>query len=505
MSDRPNLLLIMTDQQKATSLGLYGNPDVRTPHVERLAAGGVTFEQAYTPHPLCVPARVSFWTGRWPHQHGSRTNQLPLEVGMDNYLTRLDEAGYTLGLIGKNHCFQPPDLERFDVVYQAMHRGPLDTEGDPAIAAAKEFFCRPDLDRPRTAAHVHPGPPEVCTTGLLAQRATRFIAAQRGAARPWALWLSIPDPHSPYVAPEPYASRYHPDRITLPPWDPHELDAKPERVRVFHELMRFGDATEADFRRCVAIYYAMVAFIDDAVGQVLDTLAATGQDQNTIVAFTSDHGDYAGEHRMVAKSSTFYDCLTRVPLLLRFPGRVPAGQRCPALVSTMDVLPTCFALASLEGPPGVSARPLPAPYVPAEAGGGRARDAVFSEYGAGGPPVRLTDIQQVGDESAGTARAMLNAREAQGRPKMVRQGHWKYCWDPLDPDNESRELYDLEADPWELRNLADDPAHAEKRAALERRLLSWSIHTEDGAPRPLCFDPDTFDNSQKSFIPEAQE
>jgi arylsulfatase A-like enzyme len=409
-------------------------------------------------------------------------------------------------LVGKNHCFQQPDLDRFDVVYEAGHQGPLDTEGDPAIAAAKAFFATPELHRPRWAALAHPSRPEVCTSGLLAQRASRFIEAQQRSERPWALWLSIPDPHSPYTAPEPYATRFDPERIALPPWEPGELDGKPERVRVFHELMRFGEASEADLRRCVAMYYAMVAFVDDAVGQVLGALEATGQAHDTIVVFTSDHGDYAGEHRMVAKSSTFYDCLTRVPLLVRFPGRVPAGQRCDALVSTMDVLPTCFALAGLDGPPGVSGRPLPAPAIPAEAGGGRRRDAVFSEYGAGGPPVRLRDIASTASASAaGTARALLNAREAQGRPKMVRAGRWKYCWDPLDPDDESRELYDLEADPWELHNLARDPEHAETRAALDRRLWRWSVHTEDAAPRALYFDPATFDNSRAPFVPEAQE
>jgi arylsulfatase A-like enzyme len=118
----------------------------------------------------------------------------------------------------------------------------------------------------------------------------------------------------------------------------------------------------------------------------------------------------------------------------------------------------------------------------------------------------MADIASIVDgDAAGTVRALLNAREAQGRPKMVRAGRWKYCWDPLDPDDESRELYDLEADPWELRNLAADPEYAGTRAALEQRLLRWSVRTEDAAPRPLFFDPATFDNSRTPFIPDAQE
>src|SRR5688500_13581154 len=110
MAKRPNVLLIMTDQQRASAIRMYGNPDVPTPSLERLAARGVRFEQCYTPHPLCVPARVSFWTGRYPHETGSRTNETPMPAGADHFARRLKEAGYRLGLVGKNHCFQGEDM-----------------------------------------------------------------------------------------------------------------------------------------------------------------------------------------------------------------------------------------------------------------------------------------------------------------------------------------------------------------------------------------------------------
>lgn len=502
-TQRPNLLLIMTDQQKATSLGLYGNPDVRTPYLERLASEGVQFDQAYTPQPLCVPARVSFWTGRYPHQHGARTALTFLPPRMDHYLARLDDAGYTLGLIGKNHCFERDNLARFDTLYEAYHSGPVDAEGDPSILAFKEFMRQRRHDYAPTHDVVCPLPPGSCTTGVLAERAERFIAASRRESRPWALWLSFPDPHPPYQAPEPYCSRFDADRITMPPWDPTLLATKPERLRVVYELMRFRTYTEADMRRLVATYYAMIAFVDDAVGRVLGALEEAGQSRDTIVVFVSDHGDYAGEHGMVEKWGGFYDCLTRVPLLLRFPRQVPGGQRCPALVSTHDVLATCFALAGLEGPLGVSARPLPAPYIP---GGGAPRDAVVSEWGAGGPVVRLAEVAAYGDgPGIGTWAALAIPRAAQGRAKMLRTGLWKYCWDPLDPDNEGRELYDLEADPWELHNLAHDPGYAETCVALEHRLLRWSVVTEDAEPRPLMYDLATLRNSEAPQYAPAEE
>ena len=329
---------------------------------------------------------------------------------------------------------------------------------------------------PRASGRRNPHRPDVCTTGVLARRAAEFVTAQRGTGRPWALWLSFPDPHPPFQAPEPYFSRFDPERIALPPWDPDLLATKPERLRVVHTLMRFGDYAEADLRCVVAAYYAMIAFVDDGVGQVLAALEASGQERDTVVVFTSDHGDYAGQWGMVEKWGSFAESLTRVPLLLRYPGVVPAGQRCDALLSTLDVLPTFFALAGLEGPPGAGGQPLPSPYVPA---GAPPRDAVFSEWGAGGPLVSLREAEAYDDpRHLGAWSALAPERAAQGRAKMIRMGRWKYCWDPMDPDGEGRELYDVAADPWELENLARAPEYASTCAALEQRLLRWSVLTE---------------------------
>jgi arylsulfatase A-like enzyme len=308
------------------------------------------------------------------------------------------------------------------------------------------------------------------------------------------LWLSIPDPHGPLQCPEPYASLHPPASITLPPWVEDDLAGKMERVRVFKHLLSYDAMSEAEIRQRVSIYYGMIRFLDDAVGQVLDALDRLGLTNDTIVAFTSDHGDYAGEHRLTDKSSTLLDCMTRVPLILAWPGHLPAGAVVHTPVSLLDVLPTCLALAGLDRPAGIDGRQLP------EAGGDPPREAVFAEYGAGGPRLRLADLPRLTQqpwEDQTPPIPLLRWREAEGHPKMVRWGHYKYIYDPMD---EVDEMYDLRADPWEMTNLAGDPAYAATRAAGRKWLLDWSIRGEGAQPAPLFFDPVTGRNTTDGFV-----
>jgi arylsulfatase A-like enzyme len=489
MARRPNLLLIMTDQQRASAIRLYGNPDVPTPALERLAARGIRYNHCYTPHPLCVPARVSFWTGRYAHQHGARTNEIPMPAGEPHLARQLHDAGYRLALIGKDHCFTAADHALFSLHDIIGHGGPETCE-TPAEAAVVEWIRggRQPGQRLLSPARVNPYPAADCPTAVLAWRAIRFLETARDD-QPFCLWLSIPDPHGPLQCPEPYASLHPPDSITLPPWRDGDLASKMERIRVFAQLLGYADMSEAEIRQRVSIYYGMIRFLDDAVGQVLDALDRLGLTDDTIVAFTSDHGDYAGEHRLTDKSSTLLDCMTRVPLLLAWPGRLPAGAVETHPVSLLDVVPTCLGLAGLPRPAGIDGRMLPA------TGDDPPRAAVFSEYGAGGPRLRLTDLPRFADtswEDQAPPIPLLRWREAEGRPKMVRWDRYKYIYDP---DDEVDELYDLQADPWELTNLAADPTHAAIRSAGRDHLLAWSVATEGGRPTPLYFDPTTGRNT----------
>ncbi len=495
---RPNVVIIMTDQQKATALDLYGGP-VRSPNLARLASRGALYEHAYTPHPLCVPARVAFWTGRWPHSTGARTNETPMPRGETHLAQLLHGAGYRLGHFGKNHCFTREDLDTyFDRVFLAGHGdsfGPNVTmprlATEPLPGPPNPAHMSTDWGYRRPVAEARTEPPEESATYRVTDEACRFLEEHADDSptggrgdQPVCLWVSIPDPHEPYQAPEPYASMYPPERVHLPPWRDGEMEGKPERQRVYQWLFDYQDLPEEDARLAASMYYGMCAFIDERVGHVLDTLERLGMRDDTIVVYTSDHGDFVGEHRMLIKCNAFYDALTRVPLIVSYPRaqELSRGERRADLVSTIDVMPTVLTLAGLPVPTAVQAQSLPG--VP---GAPPPRGAAFSAYGAGGPPVTLADVQRV--VKRGEPRVLhpfLREREAHGHGKMVRTHRWKYTRDSVDG---AEELYDLQEDPWELTNLASDPARAGALSEMRLKLADWLLDTENARPITLGFRP----------------
>lgn len=487
MANRPNILVIMTDQQKATASHLYGNTFCQTPSLQRLADQGVLYEHAVTPHPLCVPARVSLWTGQWPHAHGSRRNETLMPPQADHAFRLWKAAGYRTGLIGKNHCFeQPDDLALFDVWCEISHGG---LPANPAtrgmewfrplegIHAAHELRRTLTPQNPRFGYAVSDFPLEDYSTGLIAGQTVRFLESY--GHEPFALWVSFPDPHEPWVAPRQYADLFPPERIDLPPWREGEFTdpRAPERNQVLHRMLGMAEDALEDVYGLLAVYYGMVRFIDDALGQILDALEQLGLRDNTIIVFCSDHGDFAGEHRMQCKGGVFYDCLTRVPLVIARPGQLPAGVRDPSMANLVDIVPTLLTLQGIEPPRAMHGQPLPTVT------GAAPRPATFSEYGAGGPPFRMADLETLPPPyGRRTLIQSLRWREAEGRRKMVRTPQWKYVHDPL---GDRDELYNLVNDPWELENVVDDPRHREIVAELRLHLADWSIRTEDARPVPL--------------------
>ena len=487
VAEQPNILVIMTDQQKATASHLYGNACCETPNLQRLADEGVLYQHAFTPHPLCVPARISFWTGKYPHQHGGRRNETLLPQGATHAWQMWKRAGYTTGLIGKNHCFvDQTDLDLFDVWCEISHGGlPADptTKGMDwfrpieGINAAHELRHTMPPQNPRFAYATSDYPLADYSTGLVTGQTVRFLEAQ--GDKPFALWVSFPDPHEPWVCPAQYAALFGREKITLPPWRDGEFAGPevPERNRVLYEMLGIRHDQIDDLYGLLAVYYGMIRFIDDSVGQILDALVRLGLRDNTIVVFCSDHGDFMGEHAMQCKGGVFYDCLTRVPLIVSWPGQLPRGVVDESMVNLIDVVPTLLALQGMEIPPTMQGQPLPTVTNTAP------RDATFAEYGAGGPPFRLADLEKL--EKPWGRRALIESlrqREAEGRRKMVRTQSWKYVHDPL---GDQDELYDLVNDPWELVNVVNEPQHAQVLAELRLRLADWAIATEDGQPVPL--------------------
>ena len=370
----------MCDQLRATALRLYGNRQTRQPHLEALAASGVLYRRAFTPYPVCVPARVAFWTGRWPHLTGSFNNTNYLQPGETHLLQLLRGAGYATALVGKNHCFTEPDLARyFDTYYPVGHGGPAANGGDAEVAAAREWVrSGGGALGAAYGARISPFPVQKHGTWLIGEQADAFIRASRD--RPWCAWVSIADPHTPYQVSQPYASRYAPQTLRLPPHEPPGYPGKPRRFRLLAEGMGAGEVTDEHLRFLLSIYYGMIAVIDDVVGRLLRALQETGQWEDTIVLFTADHGDYATEHRVVRKGAALYDATVRVPLIISQPGRLPAGAVCEDLVSTLDALPSLTRLLGLPALPGRSGRPLPV------VAGGAPQTMVFSETGMEGAP-----------------------------------------------------------------------------------------------------------------------
>lgn len=487
MSTSPNILFIMSDQMKATASHLYGNSFCETPSLARLAEDGVLYENAITPHPLCVPARVSVWTSRFPHSHGGRRNETLMPPGQDHAFRLWKQAGYRTGLIGKNHCFtSASDRALFDIWCEIGHGGlPLDptTRGMDwfrpieAIHAAHATRRNMPQQSPRFGYAVTDYPLEEYSTGLVSGQTVRFL--EEFGDEPFALWVSYPDPHEPWEAPRQYAEMFPPEKIELPSTRADEFSdgTAPERNRVLYEILGMDEDSEEDIYGVLGCYYGMTRFVDDGVGQILDALARLGLREKTIVVFCADHGDFAGEHNMCCKGGVFYDCLTHVPLIVSWPGHFAAGVRDDSMVNLVDIVPTLLHHQGIPIPRSMHGELLP---TVTEA---TPREATFSEYGAGGPLFHMEDLAKL-PKPYGRAALMrsLRWREAEGRRKMVRTQQWKYVHDPM---GDLDELYDLVNDPWELTNVAADPAHAPVIAEMRGHLADWSIRTEDNPPVPL--------------------
>ncbi len=485
MQDKPNIIVIMTDQQKATASHLYGNVACETPSLERLAKSGVIFTNAYTPHPLCVPARCSLWTAQYPHQHGSRRNQTFLAKGKEHAFKLWKNMGYTTGLIGKNHCFKDEeDINYFDVWCELGHsgisdafpyRGMLWHRSEEAINFAhqtrKLMTSKPVPEKLLNYA-VTDYPIEDYSTSLIADQSINFINKYKD--NPFALWVSFPDPHYPWELPKKYADMFPRGSLKLPETFKKEFgENEPETNRVLKKILDVSHCPENDVYATLGAYYGMIRFIDDKIGDIINALDRLDLRKKTIVVFCSDHGDFMFEYGMVEKGALFFDCLTRIPLIISWPGYIPEGRVSNELVNLIDIVPTLLKLQGGAIPSCMSGQPLPDCGYPVSV----KRDFVFAEYGAGWSNFGIDDLGKLPSENGRSALMnTLIPREAEGRRKMVRSRRWKLVYDPL---NSQHELYDILNDPVESRNVASNPDNNAVMADLTKAIAEWSISTED--------------------------
>lgn len=452
-ADRPpNIVYIICDQMRGDAMGCVGHRDVRTPNLDRMAREGVLFERCSVNSPVCVPSRKSAFSGRYPHEHGSLTNrQKPLLGYGDSMLEYFARSGYRTGWVGKNHTFEKPGVERLDF----------------ASIRDREPFRRYNGTVP---AHWHADvywPEEDCYPAVNTNEAVRFLDEQN-PRDPFFLHVSYFDPHPPYMAPSEFTSRYDPWRFDLP--DAQDAAAMSPRLDEFRRAFGLEHFSPAELRETMRFYYAQIEWgVDKQVGLVLDALRRRGMDDETVVVFTSDHGDFMGSHGLVRKGMFLYDALLHVPMIWRAPGRLAAGLRTRAAAQHIDLFPT---FADFAGKP--TGLDLP---------GRSLRPAM---EGAQADPTRLTYTSAAYGELTEAERNLpIAPTDASAKPRhtqalnrnmapeqrtsMVRNDEWKLIL------NEScgPELYRMAGGVRESRNLADEPAHAGVRRDLDRRLSAW--------------------------------
>ncbi len=441
---KPNILLIHADQHRFDCLGVNGHPLLQTPHLDRLAAEGVNFTHAFCPSPVCVPSRNSLLYGQWATEHMAIANW-PTEApqparDLPSFSQALRDEGYYLGYVGWWHIHPekgPLEHGFHDYIPDGAYDRWRAAQGLPPRPATRGWLGEAD-------PHIEPG------ESRLAWGAGQVIRLMQGAhagQRPFFIRWDPAEPHLPNVVPEPYLSLYPP--ASIPPWPsfPDPLRGKPYIQAQQRRTWRIDGWTWQDWAPIVGRYLGEISLLDAQVGRILEALAGLGLAENTLVVYTADHGDLCGGHGMIDKHFVMYDDVTRVPLIVRWPGHAAAGSVCHAFVSHALDLATTFCEAAGAPVPetfrGRSLLPLLA------SGEGNGREYICATY-------------------HGSQFGLYSQR-------MIRDRRWKYVWNATAED----ELYDLEDDPGEIENHATDPSCQGELARLRRQLVAWMEETHD--------------------------
>lgn len=443
---RPNILWYCTDQQRFDTIAALGNPHVRTPTVDRLVEEGVAFTHAYCQSPICTPSRSSFMTGLYPTRlHNTRNGNETFPPWPPVITKLIADSGYHCGLIGKFHLqsagkrTEPRIDDGFS--YWRFSHAPRDDwpHGHDYADWVRERGG--DLNELRNSPDRVP--PEFHQTTWASDRAIEFLQAPHDG-RPWLLNINVYDPHPPFIPPRVYAEQFDPESMPGPYFRPSDLkhQAKLKDVDFQGEV---ETPEQSNARQQQAHYYAMIAQIDDQLARLLAALDESGQRENTIVLFTSDHGEALGDHGLFQKGCRFYEGLVRVPLIFHAPSRFNSA-RCDDLVELLDMSATITQLCGLEIPEYMQGRSL----VPVLEGrpNPESREFVRCEY--------FDALDPYFTGGSGTFATMYR----DSRYKLsVYHGHGL------------GELYDLQEDPWEFEDLWDSPEHQ----SIKNRLIYESF------------------------------
>ncbi len=451
MPKQPNILFIMTDQM--TGRALSHENQCQTPNLDVLASEGVRFQRAYTVNAICSPSRASLMTGTYPSTHGiwdcTHTQRrewvdLPQAEPLTHFSRRLADAGYRNGYFGKWHVEQSQELERY-----GWHEVDIDIAGvggevipgsevHISTPGYRDFLASATFTDESTASH------PAFDAGI------DFIerTASQAEGNPFCCFISTIEPHDPYIPPQRFLDLYDVEQIDLSPTLRTELEQKPEVLQRMRSV--WANLSENDWRTITAAYWASISFIDDQVGRVLTKVSELGLADDTIIVFTSDHGDMLGGHGLLTKGvATSYEEVYNIPLVVRVPGIRNGQLEERALVSLVDLGPTLLDLCGLQPLEQAQGRS----FAPVLAGG-----AVPSEW-------RSAYAEFYGQRFVYTQRIVWAKDD---------DGDWKFVFSPGGVD----ELYNLATDPNESNNLISDPRYSQQRDSMVKQM--WSKMAEIG-------------------------
>jgi choline-sulfatase len=465
VAEKPNILIVMTDHQRADT-ALPDHPSI-TPNLDRLAEEGVTFTNTFCPSPHCCPSRATFFSGLYPSRHGVWNNicnrqalSRGLNEGVQLWSEDLAEVGYNLHYTGKWHVSveeSPKDrgwTEHTVSGVKGTHHG-VTWEHYKEVAQQPE-----DTER---------GEGEILRPGYWTQRvygqsertgdrdqqvfheALDLIPQLAEEGEPWGLYVSWNGPHDPYMVPERYLDLYDLDDVPLPPSYHDEMADKPAIYQRMRQ-MRFGQLSEREVREAIRHFWAYCTYLDDMFGQLLKALEETGQADNTIVLYTSDHADYVGDHGLFAKGIPCFQGAYNIPAVVRWPNGVQnPGRQVDAFVSEADFAPTFIEMAGLE----------------------------LNRYFTGASLVPFLKDEEP-DEWRDAIHTQCNGVELYYTQRSVMTKDFKYTYNGFDWD----ELYDLRADPHEMHNLANDPAYEDVKREMCHRMWQFAYEEDDTAINP---------------------
>ena len=463
MTRRPNVLFIIADQHNAKCVGHAGHPQVKTPHLDRMAREGVRFTHAVTNNPICTPSRMCYLSGQYAHNHGYYGLSGQKAEGLPTVLGHFRAAGYRTAAIGKIHCpahWVEADCDVFKEAY-----GALAADGHSAY---DDYLAAQGLTQDRDDAFLQEQgaaqyqtmegrpsrlPYEHSVEGWCVQEAGHFISACGDT--PWIMQVSLPRPHQSYVPAQEFWDLYEHENIWLPPNTDADLSLKAPHLRQTRRWfdnpggMLFEPKTyEAYRKRKQHGYLGCISQVDHAVGDLLAVLDQAGLAEDTIVIYTADHGDYASEFGILEKAPGICgDAICRIPSLWRWPGHFKAGHAAPEIMETVDLAPALSALCGLG--------------------------AIPTADGADITPLLRGESKTV--HSVGVTEHPWS--------KAILKGDWRLVYYPrgffsdMGGPEDFGELYNLADDPWEMQNRYFEPACREKVMELQRDLLDWTITT----------------------------